>query len=67
MTQEFNLISKPHQKKLKHIAKSKGIDVDTALRNIIQYIEQQNANIKAYFKDFVTARQIEQMIDLLRT
>lgn len=66
MTQQFNLISKPHQRKLKHIAKSKGIDIDTAMRNIIQHIEQQNANIKEYFKDFVTSRQIEQMIDLLR-
>ena len=65
--EHFNLISKNHQKKLRHIAKSKGIDIDTAMRNIISYIEQQNANIKAYFKDFVTARQIEQMIDLLRT
>ena len=64
--EHFNLISKKHQKKLKHIAKSKGIDIDTAMRNIIKHIEYQNSKIKAYFKDFVTTRQIEQMIDLLK-
>ena len=65
--EHFNLISKNHQKKLRHIAKSKGIDLNTAMRNLITHIEQQNKNIKSYFKDFVTTRQIEQMIDLLKT
>ena len=65
--EHFNLISKNHQKKLRHIAKSKGIDLNTAMRNLICHIEQQNKNIKSYFKDFVTTRQIEQMIDLLKT
>jgi len=62
----FEVISSDHQRKLLHIMNQRGIDSESALRNIVMYIEAQNASMKGYFAGLVTAQQIESTIDMLR-
>ena len=63
----WNIISRKHQTRLCLIAKNKGIKTDTAMRNIINYIKNNSPNLirPDYFKDFITGRQIESVIDTL--
>lgn len=61
----FRLISKKHQQKIIKLAGKKGVSIETAMRNMVNYIEAQNCTIKSYFKGCITAAQVEQTIDLL--
>ena len=63
----WDIISNKHQTKLKAVARKKGVDLDTAMRNIINYLRSDNAcsGRPDYFKEFITANHIEGMIDMI--
>ncbi len=67
MNNYFNVISTKHQDKLKFQARKRGITPDCALRNIVNYLKSENHNASrpSYFKEFVTARDIEEVIDMV--
>jgi len=68
MMQEYwDMISSRHQQKLLSVARKRGVDLDTAMRNIINYLKSDNTNSNRpdYFKDFITARHVEGMIDMI--
>jgi len=67
MQEYWDIISTGHQEKLLSIARKKGVDLDTAMRNIINYLKSDNFNSKRpdYFKEFITARHVEGLIDMI--
>ena len=67
MQEYWDIISTRHQEKLLSIARKRGVDLDTAMRNIINYLKSDNTNSNRpdYFKDFITARHVEGMIDMI--
>ena len=67
MQEYWDIISTRHQEKLLSIARKRGVDLDTAMRNIINYLKSDNTNSNRpdYFKDFITARHVEGMIDTI--
>ena len=67
MQEYWDIISSRHQQKLVAVARKKGIGLDTAMRNIITYLKNDNTNSNRpdYFKDFVTARHVEGLIDTI--
>lgn len=67
MQEYWDMISSRHQQKLAAVARKKGIGLDTAMRNIVNYLKSDNfnSNRPEYFKDFVTARHVEGMIDMI--
>jgi len=68
MMQEYwDMISSRHQQKLLSVARKRGVDLDTAMRNIINYLKSDNTNSNRpdYFKDFITARHVEGLIDMI--
>ena len=67
MQEYWDIISTRHQEKLMAVARKKGIGLDTAMRNIINYLRSDNANTGRpdYFKDFITARHVEGLIDTI--
>ena len=62
-----NIISSKHQDKLRRLANKSGVTADRALRNIVNYLNSINDNTfrPDYFKEFITAKDIERMIDLI--
>ena len=67
MQEYWDMISSRHQQKLVAVARKKGIGLDTAMRNIVNYLKSDNLNSNRpdYFKEFVTARHVEGMIDMI--
>jgi len=67
MQEYWDIISKRHQQKLVAVARKKGIGLDTAMRNIINYLKSDDVNSSRpdYFKDFITARHVEGLIDTI--
>jgi len=67
MQEYWNMISRKHHKKLVSIARKRDVDLDTAMRNIINYLKSDNLNSNRpeYFKDFITARHVEGLIDTI--
>lgn len=68
MQEYWDMISEEHQRKLKAIAEKKGVDLDTAMRNIVNFVKQDqevNPYVPEYFRDVITSRQIEEMIDMI--
>ena len=67
MNNYWNVISSKHQNKLKFQARKHGITADCALRNIVNYLKGENHNTSrpSYFKEFVTARDIEEVVDMV--
>jgi len=67
MQEYWDIISTRHQEKLLSIARKRGVDLDTAMRNIINYLKSDNTNSNRpdYFKDFITARHVEGLIDTI--
>lgn len=64
----YHMISIEHQNKLKKIAENKGIDQDTAMRNIIDFVSGKNilyAQLPQYFNEIFTIHEIETMIDMI--
>ena len=69
MQEYWQIISKAHRKKLEAAAKAKGVSRETAMRNLVNYLKSDNENMGRpdYFRDCVTARQIESVIDIIIT
>ena len=67
MNNYWNVISSKHQNKLRFQAKKREITLDCALRNIVNYLKSENHNSSRphYFKEFITGRDIEKMIDMI--
>lgn len=67
MQEYWDIISSRHRAKLLSVAKERNVDLDTAMRNIITYLKSETShpNRPAYFREFVTARHVEGMIDML--
>ena len=67
MQEYWDMISSRHQQKLMSVARKRGVDLDTAMRNIINYLKSDdvNSNRPDYFKEFITARHVEGMIDMI--
>ena len=67
MNTYWNVISSKHQDKLSFLAKRSGVTADCALRNIINYLKSINNSSSRpdHFKDFITGRDIEKMVDLI--
>ena len=67
MQEYWDIISSRHQKKLIAVARNKGVSLDTAMRNIINYLTSDNAcsGRPDYFRELITARHIEGMIDMI--
>ena len=67
MNEYWNVISLKHQDKLRFQAKKHGITTDCALRNIVNYLKSENHNASrpSYFKEFITASDIEEAIDMV--
>ena len=68
MQEYWDMISTEHQKKLKAIAVKKSVSLDRAMRNIVNFLKQernQNPAVPKYFQELVTARQIEETIDMV--
>lgn len=67
MQEYWDMISSRHQQKLLSVAKKRGVDLDTAMRNIINYLRSDNMSSKRpdYFKEFITARHVEGLIDTI--
>ena len=68
MQEYWDCISTEHQQKLKSIAESKSVDLDTAMRNIVAFLKQdQNKSpyLPDYFQDVIMAKQIEEMIEMI--
>ena len=67
MQEYWDIISTRHQEKLVAVARKKGIGLETAMRNIINYLRSDNTNSGRpdYFKEFITARHVEGLIDII--
>ena len=60
-------LSTSHQDKLTSLAQRSGVSADHALRNIVNYLKAINHDSARpdYFSEFITAHDIERMIDLI--
>ena len=68
MQEYWDMISTEHQQKLKAIAEKKSVGLDTAMRNIVNFLKQDHTKTypaPEYLQELVTARQIEQVIDMV--
>lgn len=65
MEEYWEMISTRHQEKLLSLARRKGVDSETAMRNIVNYLRSDNSTRPDYFKAFITGRHIEGMIDMI--
>ncbi len=67
MNEYWNVISLKHQDKLRFQARKHEITTDCALRNIVNYLKSENHNAfrLSYFKGFITANDIEEVIDMV--
>jgi len=63
MQEYWDMISSEHQEKLKALAEKKGVDLDAAMGNIVNYLKSDDIDLPDYFKDVILAKQIEEMID----
>ena len=63
----WDIISNRHQVKLKTVARKKGLSLDMAMRNIINYLKSDNACLGRpdYLRELITASEIEEMIDVI--
>ena len=67
MEEYWNMISKRHRQKLLSVARKRGVSDDTAMRNIVNYLRSDTAFPERphYFKEFITAKHLEGMIDMI--
>lgn len=68
MEEYWHMISDAHQQKLKAITEEKSISLDTAMRNIINFLkEEQNQahSMPEYFWGLITVKRIEETIDMI--
>ena len=67
MNDYWHAISIKHQNKVRNLAKTYGVTLDRAFRNIVRHMEWElgQAPGNRSFKELLTARRIEGMIDLI--
>lgn len=67
MDQYIDLISSEHRLKLGILAQESNISSETAIRNIVNHLKEDHGEcgIRPALKKFVTARQIEDFIDII--
>ena len=67
MKEYFDIITNQHKEKLTAVAQKKGMVLGIAMRNIINFLKSDNHNCgrAEYFRNFITAKDIEEMIDLI--
>ena len=65
MDEYWNMISTNHQEKLLLVAQESGVDKKTAMRNIVNYLKNDHSTKPNYFKNFITGRHLEGMIDTI--
>ena len=65
MDEYWNMISTNHQERLLMVAQENGVDKKTAMRNIVNYLKNDHSTKPSYFKDFITGRRLEGMIDMI--
>ena len=67
MDEYWHAISAKHQDKVRALARRHGVAIDRAFRNIVRHLEWEMHQMsgKPYFKEFVTVRHIEGMIDTI--
>ena len=67
MNDYWPIISDRHQQKVRQLAEAHEITLDRAFRNIIRHLESELGHLSRMhgFRHFLTARHIEQMIDLI--
>lgn len=67
MNTYWNVISSKHKDKLASLAEKSGVTADHAMGNIVNYLKSINHSSSRpdHFKEFITAQDIERMIDLV--
>ena len=67
MNDYWHAISIKHQNKVRNLAKTYGITIDRAFRNIIRNMEWEMGQMtqEREFRGFLTGQRIEGMIDLI--
>ena len=66
MNEYIHLLSTGHRNKLMRIASKSGVDLNTAVRNLVQYLETEGSAPCLYGqKPFISVRRVESMIDML--
>jgi hypothetical protein len=61
------IISASHQDKLASLAQRSGVSTDHALRNIVNHLKDidENTLLPDFFREVITAHDIERMIDMI--
>ena len=67
MQEYWQIISKRHQEKLKTVAKANGVNLETAMCDLVKYLKNDASSLgkPKYIADFITAQQIETLIDFI--
>ena len=67
MDQYIQIISSKHRLKLSAIARKSNVTSEIAIRNLVNHLKEDNGEfgIRQALKQFVTAKQIENLIDTL--
>ena len=67
MNEYIDIISSKHRLKLSTLAKKSNVTSETAIRNIVTHLKEDHGEfgIRQALKQFVTARQIEDFIDII--
>jgi predicted small metal-binding protein len=67
MDQYIQIISSKHRLKLSTLARKSNVTSETAIRNIVNHLKEDHGEfgIRQALKQFVTARQIEDFIDII--
>jgi len=67
MNEYWQIISNQHQQKVRQLAESHRVTIDCAFRNIVRHLEHEMTLMSGItgFEHFLTARNIERMIDLI--
>jgi len=67
MDKYIDIISPEHRLKLGILAQKSKVSTETAIRNIVNHLKEDHGEfgIRQALKQFVTARQIEDFIDII--
>ena len=67
MNEYWPIISDQHQQKVRQLAETHRVTIDCAFRNIVRHLQQEMGHLSRIhgFQQFLTARHIERMIDLI--
>jgi len=65
MEDYLRLISEKHHKKLQQIADKKGLTIDEAMGNLVQYVKNNLKSVPEYMEEPITIKESEDTIDLV--